>query len=205
MDSIQKAISAEFWYLFVVYCNICAFLVWPYNWLQRPRLKRRPHGCLACPKMVHRMFRHLCGCNGHCKSFQCVQDSCTKVNKEVGCSPVAQMRQKGGTRIAVVAEWMHNGQKMFAALCKRRLHLKKLLNKQMSCWLSETLWSSCDVTVMHGSGDITWKIPESRSFGQLIWLFLWPVVGYMIDVNIEIRNNGLEWTVNIEITNNDLE
>ena len=104
------------------------------------------------------------------KNFQCIQNSCTKVNKEVGCSPVTQMGQKRGTRIAVVADWMHNGRQMLAALCKRGLYLNKLLNKQMSCWLSETLRSSYDVTVMHGSGDITWKILVSRNLGQLIWL-----------------------------------
>ena len=43
-----------------------------------------------------------------------VQNSRTKVAEEVGCSKVAQRRQKGGTSIAVVAEWRHSGRPMVA-------------------------------------------------------------------------------------------
>ena len=40
-------------------------------------------------------------------SFEHVQNSGTKVAEEVDHSRVTQSRQEEGTRIAVVAEWMH--------------------------------------------------------------------------------------------------
>ena len=43
-------------------------------------------------------------------SFEHVRNSRTKVAEEVGRWQIAQRRQKEGTRIAVVAEWMHRGQ-----------------------------------------------------------------------------------------------
>ena len=46
--------------------------------------------------------------------FEHVQNSRTKVAEEVGRSKVAPMRQKGGTSIALVAEWRHSGRPMVA-------------------------------------------------------------------------------------------
>ena len=47
-------------------------------------------------------------------SFEHVQNSRTKVGEEIGRSRVAQKRQEEGTRIAVVAEWVHSGRPLVA-------------------------------------------------------------------------------------------
>ena len=47
-------------------------------------------------------------------SFEHVQNSRTKVAEEIGRSRVAQRRQEEGTRIAVVAEWVHSGRPLVA-------------------------------------------------------------------------------------------
>ena len=46
-----------------------------------------------------------------------VQSSRAWVAREVGCSKVAQMNQKGGRRIAVIAQWSPNVHHVINALC----------------------------------------------------------------------------------------
>ena len=111
MLSTQRAISAEFDIFFVVFtsfirdCNIRAFLVGPYNQLQRLRLKRRLHGCLACPNIVHRMFRHLHGCNDHCQVFSVFKTVAQRSTWRL----VAHRSFKWGRREAHVLLWLQNG------------------------------------------------------------------------------------------------
>lgn len=82
--------------------------LWATVKLSRSLLKtqRSINAYLGHSKVVHRIFKH-----GHGRhTFLIVQ----RVMEGVGCSRVAQMWQKGGTCIAVVAEWMHNSWPMIA-------------------------------------------------------------------------------------------
>ena len=68
--------------------------------------------------------------------FEHVQNSRTKVAEEVGCSKVAQRRQKGGTNIAVVAEGRHNGRQVIDAFCC------KFSRQSGRCFCLPCRWSS---------------------------------------------------------------
>ena len=90
--------------------------------------------------------------------FEHVQNSRTKVAEEVGCSKVAQRRQKGGTSIAVVAEgrhkhcrgcrmeaqWSANGRQVIDAFCC------KFSRQSGRCFCLPCRWSSYTETGFSG-------------------------------------------------------
>ena len=95
--------------------------------------------------------------------FEHVQNSRTKVAEEVGCSKVTQRRQKGGTSIAVVAEWRHkhcrgcrmeaqwspNGRQVIDAFCC------KFSRQSGRCFCLPCRWSSYTET---GFSGVRWPL-----------------------------------------------
>ena len=78
---------------------------------------------LGRSRVVYRTFRHRHGRHGR-REVLCMFKSRTEVAEVVGCSQVVHTRQEGGTRIAVVAEWMPLVAPWEALLCKHCVSIR---------------------------------------------------------------------------------
>ena len=100
-------------------------------------------------------------------SFRHVQNSRTKVAEEVGRSQVAQGRQRQGTRIAVVAEWMHRvGPQNNAYFCKHcvsiwAMHLPPFYHYRASLGrpIASIEWSLWRPLCLHSATTATYEPP----------------------------------------------